>query len=352
MILIDGIVFSLQRSGGISACFKELIGFLISGDVKFKFLSYGGNDMFDVSCIPEFQKVASKSPHYLRRLERYMDQPVPEDIKIFHSSYYRLPKNKNIKTVTTVHDFTYEYFEVGARRVVHTFQKRRAILNSDVVICISENTKNDLYKFIPEARGKDVRVIYNGVSPNYRILNCVDEPSTAFVLFVGARSGYKNFSCLVASLEHLPQYSLVCVGGGAFKQQELAQLDALIPGRYKHESYLTNEQLNKLYNQAFCLVYPSLYEGFGIPALEAMRAGCPVVAAAFSSLPEICADAAILLAEVLPETIKGAIESLEDKLLRESYILKGLKNSSRFSWEKNAQEIIGIYKELCGEARE
>ena len=77
-----------------------------------------------------------------------------------------------------------------------------------------------------------------------------------------------------------------------------------------------------------------------------------MVAAAFSSLPEICADAAILLAEVLPETIKGAIESLEDKLLRESYILKGLKNSSRFSWEKNAQEIIGIYKELCGEARE
>lgn len=352
MVFIDGIIFALQKAGGISICFAELSSAISQRQIGCFFLNYGGNKLFDVSIVSESNLVAPKKKCLPLSVERYMDVEVSVPASVFHSSYYRLPKDKGINVVTTVHDFTYEHFESGLKKFVHAYQKRRAILNSNVVICISENTKKDLLRFIPEAAEKDIRVIYNGVSNDYRPLDNAEQPIRPFVIFVGARSGYKNFACLVSALKDLPDYDLACVGGGAFTSQELALLDSLIPGRYRHDSYLSNEGLNMLYNQAFCLVYPSLYEGFGIPALEAMRAGCPVIAANSSSLPEICGDAAILLDKVSPSTVADAIKSLENKILKEAYVHKGLKNSSRFSWEKNAQEIIGIYKELCGEARE
>ena len=351
-VFIDGVIFKLQKAGGISICFAELTKALHLRSIGYFFLCYGGNKLFDVSFITEESLIPPKNKYLPFSVERFMDVDVDVSVSVFHSSYYRLPKDRSVNIVTTVHDFTYERFETGIRKFVHAYQKRRAILNSDVVICISENTKQDLLAFIPEASGKDIRVVYNGVSDDYVPLENLVATIRPFIIFIGARSGYKNFSCLVNAIEYLPDYDLVCVGGGEFTSQELALLNTSVPDRYRHDSYLSNENLNVLYNQAFCLVYPSLYEGFGIPALEAMRAGCPVIASNSSSLPEICGDAAVLLDEISPETVSDSIKSLENKTIRESYVAKGLNNSSRFSWATNAQEIISIYKELSGEARE
>ncbi len=114
------------------------------------------------------------------------------------------------------------------------------------------------------------------------------------VLFVGSRSGYKNFRSVVDALSSLHDLRLVCVGGGPLSPDEVRLLEKLLPGRYNWSGYLSSEELNLEYNKSACQVYPSVYEGFGIPVLEAMQAGCPVVAVKSSSMPEVAGDAALL----------------------------------------------------------
>jgi mannosyltransferase len=222
-------------------------------------------------------------------------------------------------------------------------------MNSDVVICISESTRNDLLAYIPEAGVKDIRVIYNGVSDDYYPLansNLDRCRSSNYVMFVGARGNYKNFKLLVEALINHNEIDLIITGGGDLTSEEMGFLDECIPGRYIHKSFVENSVLNILYNNAFCLVYPSLYEGFGIPVLEAMKSGCPVVAVNGSSLTEVCGEAAILLDEVTPDSISKAIDLLSDSSFRKNIIKLGFKNSSQFSWDKSFSEIDAVYEEL------
>jgi mannosyltransferase len=355
MIYIDGIISVLQRSGGISVCFDELLKKLEENNSDFKLINYGSNLALDASIVSK-NKIVNKSVKYSSIL-RYVDVTIPEDEQlVFHSSYYRLPKSRNqIKIVTTVHDFVYERYMNGIKRWLHQWQKRRAILASDVVICISESTKSDLLKFIPEAKNKDLRVIYNGVSPSFSpieisIDNPFDDQSKGkFLLYVGSRFGYKNFKLLVRSLQNLTEFNLVLVGGGNLDKSEYLLLEQHLPGRYKHHEFVSITDLNYLYNMAFCFVYPSSYEGFGIPAIEAMQAGCPVIAMNYSSLPEVCGDAAILLDSLNEHSLLESLESLKSLLFRDDLVNKGFSNAKRFSWEINTKQILSIYSELLGE---
>ncbi|EEY5971546.1 glycosyltransferase family 1 protein, partial [Escherichia coli] len=133
------------------------------------------------------------------------------------SSYYRVHKspNLNVKNVTTVHDFTYEKYRGGMSKFIHSLQKYHAIKNSDIVICISNNTARDLLKYCPISEDK-IRVIYNGVSPSYKhISNMSDMRVNNSVLFVGAREGYKNFVLAVKAVGKLHGLKLTIVGGGS-----------------------------------------------------------------------------------------------------------------------------------------
>lgn len=344
MVFIDGIVFSLQKAGGISIYFSEILNHLLVNKFSFKVFLYKNNN----NILQEYQQ-ERVFPIKLMRVPlcffRYLDVFIPSDSLVFHSSYYRLPiffQRKKVKVITTVHDFTYEYYMSGLKAKVHFWHKRRAILGSDVVVCISENTKKDLLHFIPEAKSKNIRVIYNGVSENFTVTD-KNQDKTKSIIFIGSRVGYKNFSVLVSAMSQLPDYNLVIVGGGSLTAEELSSLESSCSERYRHLNFVDNDKLNQLYNQAHCLVYPSLYEGFGIPAIEAMKAGCPVIAANTSSLPEVCGDAAILLDDISSENISDAVFALEDSEFYESLIKRGFANSKRFSWDKTFQELSKIY---------
>lgn len=347
MVFIDGIVFSLQNSGGISVYFAEILNRLFVRDF---YLLMGNNDN---KVLREFQGKEVYDKHFPSlSVARYMDLDLVEGASVFHSSYYRLPKKKyrnSVKVITTVHDFTYEKYIGGWKSLIHTWQKRRAVMNSDVVVCISESTRNDLLAYIPESNEKDIRVIYNGVSDDYYPVDGSDKKlccSNDYILFVGARSNYKNFTLLVESLINLKNFHLVIAGGGGLTNEERCFLDESVPGRYVYKSFVENTVLNQLYNNAFCLVYPSLYEGFGIPVLEAMKAGCPVIAVNGSSLTEVCGEAAILLDEVTPSSIGKAIYMLSDPSFRDTIIKLGIENASLFSWDKSFSEIDAVYDEL------
>lgn len=246
--------------------------------------------------------------------------------------------------ITTVHDFTYELYPLGYKTKIHHWQKKRAILNSDGIICISECTKKDLLKFIPEAKNIPIKVIYNGVG-DFKVLRS-NEFEDKYVVFVGARNGYKNFSVAVDALVDHHDLKLVVIGGGAFGTQEKELLQNKIPNRYSHAGYISEERLNQLYSNAYALIYPSLYEGFGIPVIEAMKSGCPVIAANSSSVKEIATGAALLLDDISSSEISLSLSQLRDDLYRESIISSGYIQAEKYSWIKTAEETLNFYDEI------
>ena len=340
MIFLDGIIYSIQQSGGISVYFSELVKRLNSDQQDINFSCYSNNNHFFTEY--NFSKIAKL--YKTRILERYRNLKIDNKADVFHSSYYRLPTNKKgVKIITTVHDFTYEKFFNSLQKIPHSLQKKNAILNSDVVVCISESTKADMLKYIPKSSKLDIRVVNNGVSSSFKHLPEITMEHK--LLYVGSRFGYKNFKSFIEASALLPEYKVTLIGGGELSSEETQFLEAKIPKRWSHSVYVTEKELNDHYNSSFCFVYPSLYEGFGIPAIEAMQAGCPVIASNTSSLPEVCGNSGILLDEMNGNTIAEAIKEIEKRREREKFISKGLINAQRFSWDLMYSEMKQIYHE-------
>ena len=324
LVLLDNIIFSIQNGGGISVYFENIISRLSQSGFEFEL---------------------QNSNKYIRFVERYRDCLCGHPNAVFHSSYYRLPKkiNRNdMKVVTTVHDFTYEKFVKGPARWVHSWQKNRAVRHSDIVICVSQNTAKDLMHYCPIEPTR-IRVIHNGVSENYFPLT--DHSSASHnVLYVGARGGYKNFNLAVEAVAAIPELQLHIVGGGTLTKSECKQLDALLLGRYRWLGRLSDEELNLAYNRAYALLYPSGYEGFGIPILEAMRAGCPVIAVNVSSIPEVADDAALLVEYPSTELFSYALRQIP--VQRDKLRQAGFRQAAKFSWDRCFSETLDVYKEL------
>ncbi len=353
-IYFDNIVFSLQKSGGISTVWFELIKHLLSDgqDKELRFLEYNHaeqNIHRRKLHIPD-DLILRKHYRFLS-VQRYSNPLVPERGEfIFHSSYYRTCLNRRAINVTTVHDFTYEHFYHGMKRNVHCYQKYHAIRHSQHIICVSEHTKRDLLHFLPDIDPAKVSVIYNGVSDDYRVLPSTQQPvdlpfeRQSYALFVGSRANYKNFVPMVKALRDT-SLKLVIIGS-MLTPGEKELLEANMPGRYCYAGHTSNRRLNELYNNAYCLIYPSFYEGFGIPVLEAQKAGCPVIAVKSSSIPEVIGNTSLLLDDPTPEAIGQKLSLLEDSALRDQLVADGIRNAQRFTWDNTCRKIEELYTRL------
>ena len=340
MLIIDGIVFSLQKQGGISVYFNNLIKFL-EKQLEYVTLLIEEPSLQNTRNIGGVLDVARRPA---RLLERYRFCRVPVDASVFHSSYYRLPSQSGLPTVVTVHDFIYERYQRGPRQWVHTAQKNAAIRAAQAVICISESTKQDLLEFVGETAGQKIHVIHNGVDDVFKNLSL--EPSvTPFVLFVGQRAGYKNFNIALAAMMFLPELELQCVGGGPIRPDELTNVPDSVAKRVRHLGFVSDEELNVLYNRALCLVYPSSYEGFGIPIVEAMRAGCPVVSIDCKAVLEVGRDALTVVPDSDPRAMADAILQTVSSG-RQSLIHKGLAVAQGYSWDATHRQTLEVYRSL------
>lgn len=339
-IVYDSIIYSLQKSGGISVYWKMLEKFIpITKRLVYKkredniFYEKIANNYTQECSIPN-----------LLLLERYRNVNITSKDKfVFHSSYYRFCKNKNAVNITTVHDFTYELFRSDWKSLIHKFQKKNAVMHSSGVICISENTKNDLYKFYPNYKGK-VKIIYHGYD-DLVFYNKQKNKRTNKVIFVGSRVGYKQFDLAVKLLSKIPELSLLIIGGGELTKEEINMLDLLIPKRYEKTGFVSNEELANLYNESFALMYPSEYEGFGFPVIESQACGCPVICQPKSSIQEVSGNKCIY---VNSSDFERSIINIR-KLLDQDYYNEiqeaGIENVKRFSWKKCIQETMDFYEE-------
>lgn len=337
---IDTIVFAIQRYGGISVYFRELLRYLAGVGVEYDMV-------VDHPVKQSFEALANCGvvSRNARMLERYRRCRVPPLCSVFHSSYYRRPSIKTIPSVVTVHDFVYERYAKGPRRWMHMHQKHTAIRAAQAVICISESTRQDVMEFVGEIPGQTVHVIHNGVSEVFHPLAVAPSP-VPYVLYVGERRGYKNFVQLVKAMEFLPDLELHCVGGGGFRPRELAGLPESVRRRVRHLGFVTDEALNEHYNRALCLVYPSSYEGFGIPVAEAMRAGCPVVSVRCKAVLEAGGDALTVAHAAAPRALADAVLRLEDAAYRSRMVTAGLVVAGRYSWDQTHAETLGVYRSL------
>ncbi len=355
-IIFDNVIFAKERQGGISNYWFELIkDYSDSSEVFFYDEKGSSQNIFRQRLdlknnIPHLQLPLSLA----RLLPIYF--PDKTERILYHSSFYRkLVTPAEVCEITTVHDFTHNRHAATVNRTLHNYLKYGSIRRAKGIICISNNTFKDLHTFCKPKKGQKTTVIYNGVSKEYQRLQNRDQTAEKtlkklnltdnFLLFVGARTNYKNFSFALEVLEEMSDYTLAVVGND-LSEKERAGINKKLLERIVVAKSISNAELNVLYNYADALLYPSSYEGFGIPIVEAMRAGCPVLALNTSSIPEVAGNAGILFEYLNILSFVEAIRRLKDPGYREEKICAGIENSKKFDWFKCQKETASFYQEV------
>lgn len=281
------------------------------------------------------------------------------DYDIIHPSYTNavdlLPHIGKTPMVVTIHDMTHEKFPGSFAPYDPTAQrKRRFVERASRIIAISENTKKDIID-IYHVNPSLIDVIYHGNS--FRLPDCPDhyplELPENYLLFVGKRRGYKNFDAFIKAFAAIaadePGLCLICAGGGRFSQEEENLLQQLhIRQQVEHRNF-SDEELAICYNRARAFIYPSLYEGFGLPILEAFSCRAPVLCAQASCFPEIAGEAALYFDGNDVDSIAHTIHSLlRHESKREELVSRGLLRLKRFSWNRCAGETRRCYDLALG----
>ncbi len=372
-ILYDHSVFQFQQYGGISRYFYELITRLSSKDDvnvnlfqgfhvneygisyhKKSFKSYWGYKWGCKKPAAKYMSHIFAVPNNFLFNNIYMHS---SGCDIYHPTYYMkgLKKTGKMHVVVTVYDMIHELYPdqlKDSKAVIRA--KKRSINIADVIIAISENTKKDLIEIydVPENKIKVVYLASSLESANYQTTNELKMKfgfERPYILYVGERNVYKNFKILLDSYRsHFSdQFDLVCFGGEGFNNEELKTIKMIRSKKNIIQLNGSDELLASLYKNAFCFIYPSLYEGFGIPLLEAMSLGCPIIASTASSIPEVTGDAAILFDPNSMDSLISAIESLmESESRRNKLIERGFEREKRYSWDKTADDTLDIYRSI------
>jgi glycosyltransferase involved in cell wall biosynthesis len=368
-VAYDPLIFSGQIYGGISRYFCEIAS---------KISNYAANKV-SVSIVAPMHK-----NKYLDQLPKSIIKgfktPFPSNLMpsqqrafsfvigdltlriispdIIHETYYfRWPLGpKKAIRVLTIYDMIHEKFKSQFPMNDKTSQyKALAAERADHIICISEATKKDVIHILG-IKPEKISVIHLGfdLMINNKLVSSIPDMllKKPYLLYVGSRGGYKNFDMLVrayASSSMLKgKFNLICFGGRKFSRDEIALFEELELSDEQVLQYSGDDKfLANFYKKASMFVYPSLYEGFGIPPLEAMAYDCPVACSNTSSIPEVVADAGIYFDPTNIHDMRAKIEMLADSpTLRDSLIKTGRIRLRNFSWDKCADETFKVYKKL------
>lgn len=391
-VLYDHQIFELQQYGGVSRYFSELISRFIQSSEIIPSISVSiTNNQFIRQINPEYLIPGKIQAHTIKRLispDPYssLNKKITENCKnlvnnhrvrsisaknlessiktiqngkfdIFHPTYYNpyfIPYLKGKPYVLTVYDLIHEKYPELFPLQDETIHNRKILIqNANLIIAISENTKSDIIQFY-NVDPRRVSVVYlgNEHSSGNEMFKCQEKVTLPhqFFLYVGDRSSYKNFIFTLEAITPIlciPDYYLVCCGGGGLSEGELFFIERL--GLHNKILQVSGDDntLKQCYNQAIALIYPSLYEGFGIPIIEAFHEGCPVITSNIPTSLEIAGEAALFFEPKDPASIQEALRKiLNNSEYREKLIKDGFERSNLFSWEITAKKTKELYKSL------
>jgi glycosyltransferase involved in cell wall biosynthesis len=231
----------------------------------------------------------------------------------------------------------------------HKYYTHEVFKQAEHIICISESTANDIIQFYQIPSHKITPILLAGDNSHFQFLNL---PTRNYFLYVGRQDPYKNLQRLITAFSALPHrndYELWLAGPYDQRYSPLLEIQTQelgISHLVKFLNYVSYDELPIIINQAIALVFPSLWEGFGLPVLEAMACGTPVITSNISSLPEVAGDAAILINPYNPGEITAAMTTIiNDSETRKQLSEKGLKRANQFSWEKTGLATVEVLKQ-------
>lgn len=364
------------RGAGIHRYICGLLTHLPRVDGGFRYTAFLSDGRVREICPPSLTLRVSRLPTvkpWVRILWEQFLQPwelARDDVDLVHSMAYALPLICPARSVVTVHDLSFLLFPEAfnrANRLYLTAATRLAVRRADALIAVSENSRRDLVRLLGAAPER-VFVVPNGVDPAFRPL---DPQALAgfrrerglpehYILFVGTLEPRKNLAALLRAYARLRQrgevpHRLVIAGGMGWRYEGVLSLVAELGlgGEVLLAGFVPHEELPWWYGAADLFVFPSLYEGFGLPPLEAMACGTPVVSSNAASLPEVLGEAALLT----PTDVEGLAQAMRCVLLnphlQEEMRARGLAKASEYSWERTARETAQVYRRvLAGQARE
>lgn len=352
----------LDGRGGVKQYIESLISAFLKIDKENEYYFFYNSPEF-IGKYPEANEIVLNSSSKMF-WDYYL---LPKAAKKYNIDVMLFPKNVlpffiKCKSLIVIHDLAYYMAELNAYPLIDRIYMR-LMINSSVnranhIIAVSENTKKDIIKFTG-ARDDKITVIHEASDKKYGIINNETDLnrirhkyslSHKFILSHYSLSPRKNINRLLIafnSLNHKIPHELVLVGGGSFNSKIENNLNNNSDSKVVNLGYVEDEDMPILYNLADLFVYPSLYEGFGLPPLEAMACGCPVISSNTSSLPEVVGDASSMIDPYnIEELAKTIYDVLTDNMLREDKIRKGLERKKLFSWEKCAEEYLKIFKDV------
>ncbi len=365
-ILYDHQVFSLQDAGGASRYHFELVRNLQQLDEVAIEVLMGLNG--SVMPFATLQRPRTRVFGHRTALKpgraRYATNevlsaiiaPLRGRVDIYHPTLYRaIPWVRRRRVVVTHHDCIHERFPhlfKNAPAIIES--KRKLFAQADAIVCVSNCSRSDLHRFY-DLSEKKTHVVYHGFSP----LLCAPGDGAGkiepYLLYVGSRAGYKNFGLLLEAFFRsglAGSYRLLAIGGGEFtpaERERIAQLrlTALVSVVPRAE----DATLARAYRGAALFIYPSLYEGFGFPPLEAMSLGCPVLVNRTSSLPEICGDASFYFescdADVLSQSLTTTLADEQGLALKRRL---GQQQVALYDWNRSALSTLDVYRSVLNDS--
>ncbi len=354
------------RKGGIGFYTYNLLESLTRIDTKNEYILFKTTQNQPEAPIPFITRPNVRviyTPKWLQKRRSYQ-----EGIDLYHGTNFRLRGRGQKGNCVTIHDLAFKHYPHFLKKKfgqsLSFWKTKRDVHRADRVIAVSQHTAKDVTMFF-EFDKERVRVVYHGVDDhfrpdipmgsileikkNYRIL------TPQYILWVGTLEPRKNLLTLIEAYSKLEslhsEYTLVLGGGPGWEYQNILTLARSLGNRIQITGYLPQEDLIPLYAGASLFVYPSFYEGFGLPLLEAMASGVPIVASKTSSLPEVVGDAGILVDPLsISDVSEGIRKLLKDSSLRSSFREKGIQRAKQFTWERAARETLKIYREIINRA--
>ena len=261
---------------------------------------------------------------------------------------------RRIRLVLTLHDVAFKTFPESVSKafaLYYRFLVPRNIRRAEQIITVSEAAKREILRFYPEAEGK-LAVIPLGLHKKFTVLSHISKQANR-LLYVGSVNERKNVTGVIEAFERLPAelHCTLVVVGNFFGNFPLSDKSAEILARaaknknIRFKEGVDDEALIREYNKAGCFIFPSFYEGFGLPPLEAMACGTPVITSHRSAMPEVCGDAALYADPHDPEDMAEKMQRvIQDEVLRQSLIARGLERARQYTWEKAAEAHLKVFE--------